>query len=103
MRDVLGISAPFTLWLASFSALYALHGLVCSDRWSASMDPATGRIVLIVAALLAIGLQLACLLALRVRPAPAPFLRRVVLILAVAALVAMVWTAVPVAATSACA
>lgn len=102
MRDVLRISIPFTLWLVSFSALYGLHGLVCSERWPASLGPGAGTAALAGAAILAIGLQAACIFALRAPQALSPLPGRLVQILAVAALFAMVWTAVPVIMTSAC-
>lgn len=105
MTDILRIAAPLTLWLAAFSAVYGLHGLVCSPRWTeAGLDLAAGRMALVLAAALALGLQAALLLALRAphfaaRPG---FTRRLSLGLAMVALVASAWTLLPVATTSAC-
>ena len=105
MSDVLRIAVPITLWLATFSAAYGLHGLVCSDRWTdATLDLATGRIVLIAAWLVAIAIQAALLLALRSARlgSCSHFVRGVSLTLAASALLATVWTLFPVAAASLC-
>ena len=102
MTDVLRIAVPLTLWLAGFSAVYGLQGLVCSSRW-----PEGGpgpRAVLLAAAAAAVALQICLLLALRSPRygSPSPFARRLSVTLAVAAVVAAVWTLVPVATTSIC-
>lgn len=105
MTDILRISVPLTVWLAAFSAVYGLHGLVCSERWAAGgLDLAAGRAALIIASVVATALQVAFLLALRSPgfASPSPFVRRVSLILAIAALVATLWTLIPVAVTTAC-
>ncbi|PWS35253.1 hypothetical protein DFH01_23405 [Falsiroseomonas bella] len=105
MRDVLRISVPLTIWLASFSAVYGLQGLVCSPRWGAAgLGLAAGRVALVAAAVAAVALQAVLLLGLRgPRLAPASgFVRGVSLALAVVALVATAWTLLPVATTSLC-
>ncbi|EPX83138.1 hypothetical protein ruthe_02755 [Rubellimicrobium thermophilum DSM 16684] len=105
MTDILRLALPLTTWLAAFSAVYGLHGLVCSPRWAqAGLGPETGRPVLLLAAGLAIGLQIALLLALRRSrlAAPSPLIRRITTMLAVSALVATVWTLTPVTATTTC-
>jgi len=99
MRDVLGIAAPFTLWLASFSAIYGLHGVICAGVWP---FPDLDRAALICAAVVAIALQAACLAVLHRLPFDTALTRRVVPILGIAALAASVWTALPVVATTAC-
>ncbi|WP_230532590.1 hypothetical protein [Microvirga roseola] len=99
MRDILRISVPLTIWLASFSAVYGLEGLVCSDRWAQA-----GRGALLMAWAAAIVLQIVLLLALRSTrfASPSGFVRGVSLALAGVALVATAWTLLPVAVTSLC-
>ncbi|EAR52049.1 hypothetical protein OG2516_18330 [Oceanicola granulosus HTCC2516] len=100
MSTILRLSLPLTLWLASFSAVYGLHGLLCSSRWTGP----DGRWPLIAAALLALALQgaLLALIATRRWPEPEPTLHRTSLILAVAAFVGTGWTLMPVAFVSHC-
>lgn len=105
MTDILRISVPLTVWLAAFSAVYGLQGLICSPRWAeASLGLDIGRIALIAAWLLSIALQVAFLLALRSPrfASPSRFMQGTSLALALAALVATVWTFLPVATTSLC-
>lgn len=102
MRDLLGVAAPLTLWLAGFGAIYGLQGLVCSDRWPEAV--LAGRMALLLAAATALALQAGLLLALRTRALgpQSRFARRVGLTLAVTALIAALWTLAPVATTSVC-
>lgn len=105
MRDILRISLPLTIWLASFSAVYGLEGLVCSDRWTqAGLSLTAGRGVLITAWVIAIALQAAILLALRSPrfASPSGFVQGVTLTLAAVALLATAWSLLPVATTSLC-
>ena len=105
MTDILRISVPLTLWLAAFSAVYGLQGLVCSPRWAeAALGLATGRLLLALAWLAAVALQAALLLALRSPrfASRSGFVRGLSLSLAAVALVATLWTLLPVVATSAC-
>lgn len=105
MTDILRISVPLTAWLVAFSAVYGLHGLVCSDRWAAAgLDLAVGRAAMAAAWIVAIALQVALLLALRSPrfASPSAFMRGVSLTLSVTALVAKLWTLMPVVTTSAC-
>lgn len=105
MRDILRISVPLTVWLAAFSAVYGLEGLVCSDRWSgAGLGAADGRAALLTAAIAAVALQGVLLLGLRSPrfASPSGFVQGVSLALAVVALVATAWTLLPVATISLC-
>lgn len=105
MKDILRISVPLTVWLAAFSAVYGLEGLVCSHRWAeAGLSLAAGRGILLAAWALAVALQTMLLLALRSPrfASPSGFARSVSLTLAGVALVATAWTFLPVAATSLC-
>ncbi|MEA5160301.1 hypothetical protein U5903_05875 [Cereibacter johrii] len=98
MSAILRIALPLTLWLAGFSAVYGLHGLVCSGGWPG------GRLLLIAGGGAVLALQLGFLLALRSRRFgdPGRFVRGTSLLLAVVALVATLWTLIPVAVTSTC-
>lgn len=105
MTDILRLSVPLTVWLAAFSAVYGLQGLVCSDRWAeAGLDLTVGRIALTSAWAAAVALQLVFLLALRSPrfTSRSAFVHGVSRTLAVAALVATLWTLLPVVTTSAC-
>jgi hypothetical protein len=97
MRHVLYLSLPLTLWLVSFSGLYGVHGLACSAAWGSQSGPVgltLGQVVLFAAGGTAILVQMAGL-ALLARTAPG-FARRISLALAAVALVATVWTALPI-------
>lgn len=104
MTDILRLSLPLTIWLASFSAVYGLQGLVCSDRWPETDGFSAGRAALLVAWLMACSIQTAFLVGLRSQryASPSVFVRKVSLILAVVALVATVWTLLPLVVTTAC-
>ncbi|MRX51367.1 hypothetical protein GI374_13130 [Paracoccus sp. S-4012] len=105
MRDILRISVPLTVWLAAFSAVYGLEGIVCSPSWETTdLSLAEGRTALMLAAAAAVALQVALLLALRAPrfASPSPFMKRLSLMLAAASLVATVWTLFPVAVTAVC-
>jgi hypothetical protein len=104
MRDVVRIALPFTLWLVSFSAVYALHGVICAGTWAWLADPDRGRLALISAWAVAIALQFGVLLLLW-HPrlgGPPGLVRSVSVALGVAALVAVVWTLFPVATLPLC-
>lgn len=105
MTDILRLSVPLTIWLAAFSAIYGLEGLVCSDRWAqANLSLAEGRTVMVIAWLVAIAIQVSFLLALRSPRfvSRSIFVRGISVSLAAVALVATLWTLAPVVATTAC-
>ncbi|MGP1396908.1 MAG: hypothetical protein ACTS3R_15485 [Inquilinaceae bacterium] len=105
MSDILRLSLPLTLWLATFSSVYGLHGFLCSSRFAENaLLGGTDRLLLIGAGLLAIGLQATCLLSLRSPRwgGPPGFARRIALRLGVLAFFATLWTLVPIIATSHC-
>lgn len=105
MTDILRISVPLTVWLAAFSAVYGLQGVVCSDRWTeAGLDLVSGRVALIAAWVAATALQVAFIIALRSPRlvSSSPFVRRLSLILAISALVATMWTLSPVVMSMTC-
>lgn len=105
MKDILRLSIPLTFWIAAFSAVYGLGGIVCSDGWArAGLSPAQGRTALILAWGAAVAVSAGMALALRTPrfASPSAFVRRVGLSLAVVALVATVWTLFPVAVMGVC-
>lgn len=105
MTDLLRLFGPITLWLASFSAIYGLNGLVCSWRWADfGLTEPQGRYALIAAWLLAVALQAAVVFVLRAPrfASPSPLVATSSFWLSVVAVVSMVWTLFPVAVTSTC-
>ncbi|MEP3435317.1 MAG: hypothetical protein ABJN75_00815 [Hoeflea sp.] len=105
MRDVLRILLSPVVWLASFSTVYALHGLVCElDPGVSGIGVSWIRIVLVAAFLFAGAFQivlLALLYSPRFGSAPG-FARSVSRAGGWVGLVATVWTLFPTLATSAC-
>ncbi|GAD57513.1 hypothetical protein [Limimaricola cinnabarinus] len=104
MNAILRLSLPLTLWLAAFSAIYGLHGLLCSSRWAAVAPELPGRVLLVGATIAALALQALLLAFLRSPrwPQPDAAIRRVSMVLAVAALVGTAWTLIPALAMSHC-
>jgi len=105
MTDVARMFAPLLIWLALFSGVYGLHGVGCGLGWS-TIEVATWtlhRTVLVTAWSTAAILQ-ALVLAALTGPlrSPQPFVQGVTQTLAVAALVAVVWTLFPVVFASSC-
>ena len=105
MSDILRLSLPLSVWIAAFSAVYGLEGVVCSDLWTgAGLTLGHGRAALIAAWAIAIGLQLVLLAGLRLprHASGLPWVQRVGTILAWVALAATVWSLMPVVTTSLC-
>jgi hypothetical protein len=96
MTDVVRLFGPLVLWLASFSAIYGLHGVTCAEGWD--------RAILIPAWLLAVALQAVPLLLLSTERfgARPGFARSTSLALATVGLVAVIWTLAPLAFLTAC-
>ena len=103
MKDILRLSVPLTLWIAAFSAVYGLEGVVCS-RHGAGLAPGQGRTVLVAAWLAAVAVQAGLLFGLRTPrfASPSRFVQGLSLSLAVVALVATIWTLFPVAVVGLC-
>jgi hypothetical protein len=99
MTNVLRLALPFTVWIIGFCAVYALQGLSCSRHWPMAMD---GRTALIAAGALFILVQAAILGAILSRPTASDFVQRTATILATAAVVAAVWTSLPVLTLTLC-
>ena len=105
MTDILRLSLPLSVWIAAFSAVYGLEGIVCSGNLAAAgLDPDRGRAFLLAAWAAAIAVQAVLIVWLRMpRFASAlPWVQRVSVILSWVALVATVWGLMPVATTSLC-
>jgi hypothetical protein len=104
MKEVFRIALPLTLWLVSFSAIYALHGVICGAQVAWLADPAVARTALVLAWLVAVSAHIAVLIGL-LHPrlgGPPGVARWIAVTLAVAALVAVIWTLFPVAVLSLC-
>lgn len=105
MNDILRLSIPVTVWIAAFSAVYGLEGVVCSDLWiGAGLSLGQGRYALIAAWIAAVVLQVIFLILLRTPRfgSSLPWVQRVSTILGCVALVATVWSLMPVVTTSLC-
>ncbi|MCY0096994.1 hypothetical protein [Hoeflea ulvae] len=106
MKDLLRILVSPLVWLASFSAVYALHGLVCQldPGPSGLFGVSWGRITLGVAFVLAVLVQ-AGLLALLYSPrfgAAPGFARSVSRMSGWVGLAAALWTLFPTLVISSC-
>lgn len=99
MIEILRLSVPITVWLTGFSAVYALQGISCSRHWPSDLD---ARPILLAAWIVAVGLQLLTLMAVLYAPSPSRFVQTTAKTLAVIALVAAVWTMMPVLVASVC-
>ena len=107
MRDVLRILLPPLVWLASFSAIYGLHGVGCALRWPEVAMPVMSlfRWLLFLAWLAAVLAQVGLLLALRSERfrSDSPFIRWTSTAMSWVGLIATLWTLYPVAVLAPCA
>ena len=99
MIEILRLSLPISLWVTGFSAVYALQGLSCSRHWPSDID---AQPILLVAWAVAIAIQALSLMAVVYVPSPSRFVQATAIAIAIAALVAAVWTMVPVLTASVC-
>lgn len=106
MRKIFRILLPLLVWLASFNAVYGLHGLGCAFGWTEVdlLGLSLFRWTLMGAWLAAILVQLFLLLAVGKRPlgATLDFYRVVNLATAWTGMTATVWTLFPLAVLSTC-
>jgi hypothetical protein len=104
--DLLRILVAPLVWLASFSAVYGLHGLACAQGWGGAemAGVSLARLLLSFAWLGAIAVQVAILVGLHSErlASPSGFVRRVSRTMAWVGLAATVWSLFPVVATSSC-
>ena len=99
MIEILRLSLPMTIWVTGFSAVYALQGFTCSRHWP---DDLWARPVLLAAWAACVGLQVLGLVAVRRAPSTSRFVQTAATALAGTALLAAVWTLMPVLAVSEC-
>ena len=99
MIEILRLSLPISVWLTSFSAVYALQALSCSRHWPEDME---ARPVLLTAWLVAIVVQALGLMAVLYAPSPSRFIQSTAIAIAGTALIAAIWTMMPVLAASVC-
>ncbi len=99
MIEVLRLSLPISLWVTGFSAVYVLQRLSCSRHWPADTE---ARPILLAAWAAAVAVQALSLMAVVYAPSSSRFVQATSLVIAIAALVAAVWTMLPVLAASVC-
>ncbi len=99
MTEVLRILIAPLVWLAAFSAVYGLHGVICGQGIETMP-----RALLVGAFMLAIGLQAGVLAALYAPrfASPSPFVRFVSQATGWVGVVAAVWTLFPTVVTTYC-
>ena len=106
MTDLLRILAGPLLWLATFSAVYGLHGILCGidPAGTAFGEVSLPRILLAAAWLVAIALQLAVVAALHSARfgSRSNFVRVVSRTTGWVGLAASLWTLFPTVVTSSC-
>ncbi|MFN6982184.1 MAG: hypothetical protein ACK4NU_09695 [Brevundimonas sp.] len=106
MKDILRILVAPLVWLASFSAVYGLHGLICGHGIKGSVFGliSVPRLLMGVAYALAVLLQMGLVLALHSERfgSPSPFVRFVSRATGWVGLVAAVWTLLPTLVTTYC-
>ena len=106
MKELLRVLLPLLVWLASFSAIYGLHGLGCASGWTEVALPVMSlfRWVLFLAWTATIFFQLLLLLALRTQRfgTTSSFIRRLSITNSWTALIATFWTLHPIAISSTC-
>ena len=103
MTDLLRILVSPVVWLASFSAIYGLQGLLCEISAEGMIfGLAWQRVILLAAFLLAILLQVGLLALLYSPRFPPNFTRTVSRTSGWVGLMATIWTLVPILAVSAC-
>ncbi|WP_116085159.1 hypothetical protein [Tropicimonas sp. IMCC34011] len=105
MRDIIRILISPLVWLAAFSAVYGLHGLICGHGIDGeAFGLPLPRLLLVAAYAAAILVQLPILWALYSPrfASPSPFVRFVSRATGWVGLVATVWSLLPVVMTSYC-
>jgi len=107
VKELVRILLPLLVWLASFSAIYGLHGLGCAFGWTevAFLGMTLFRGALLTGWLAAILVQLLLLLAVRKRPfaSTSDFYGKLNLVTAWSGVTATGWTLFPVTVSSTCA
>ena len=106
MTDVLRILIAPLVWLAAFSAVYGLHGLICGHGIDGAVLGALSlpRVLMVGAYVLSIVVLAVLLLGLYAPrfASPSPFVRAVSRTTGWVGLVATVWSLFPAVATTSC-
>lgn len=105
MTDVLRILIAPLVWLAAFSAVYGVHGVICGQGIDAmGLAPWVPRALLVGAFVLTLLCQIGVLVALYAPrfASPSPFVRFVSQVTGWVGLVAAVWTLFPTTVTTYC-
>ena len=104
MKDLLLVLIAPLVWLAAFSAVYALQGFGCATGMHQTTFAGMPflRAVLVLGSVITVAIQLGILLWLERIPPTLGWTRHVSRITAWVALVAAIWTLFPVAVTSLC-
>ena len=93
MKEIMRLSLPITLWLVGFSAVYALQGFSCSRHWP---DHLAARPLLIASWISVVLIQVFSLAIILYVPSTSRFLQKTAVTIAVTAVVAALWTSMPV-------
>lgn len=105
MRDVLRILIPLLVWLAAFSGIYGLHGLLCGHRIEGAVFGLDlTRVLMVSAYAVAILMQVLLLAGLYSArfASPSGFVRFVSRGTGWVGLIATVWSLLPVLTTTYC-
>lgn len=112
-QGLIGLVAGFLVWSSAFLVLYGVHALGCAWGWEARALGPTSALRLALVVVWALHVVVLAWLALAPRralpaarrvPEPTPaLLARATLVLTLAALVATLWTGLPVVAYPLCA
>lgn len=102
MTDLLRILVSPLAWLASFSAIYGLQGLLCEIGPNGIFGLSGDRVILVAAFLLAVLMQLGLLALLNSARFPPNFTRTVSRTSGWVGLMATIWTLIPILAVSTC-
>jgi hypothetical protein len=102
MTDLLRILVSPLAWLASFSAIYGLQGLLCEIGPNGMFGLSWDRVILVAAFLLAVLMQLGLLALLNSARFPPNFTRTVSRTSGWVGLMATIWTLIPILAVSTC-
>lgn len=102
MSDLIRILIAPLFWLAAFSAIYGLHGLVCAQH-SDLLPQIAPKMMLVGAWSAALTVQVGILATLWHWPSQSPVATRISLTLGWTAIAAMLWSLFPVLFSPVCA